>query len=652
MKLIILLLVSILGLDVAYASGTRGQSDFVSKAAQRILSKAAQRIIGSHKTKGGQGSPFKHHFIFYSYIDRQKKNLDIKSDWDRAVENLFATFESDKIAELAQIYGITSKSEKIPQESIKNSLHKFMLNGNTEIADKMVEMGLVLDQDNLQEVLVYALQPKVKLEPLRVDWWEWLLKHGANIDNPQLLAKLFQHAALENDIMLLDWMKDNLFADTEAHRKILAMCLKEALPFALSAGASQTALWLLKQGADTSALEETALLQTAIFSHLVEAGRLSLPLAQYARDIDKNILDEVLREVAYDGASELSRNHIRTMEELLELGAKLTAEELQEVLQKSLRNSMGNTNWLMAHWSIAKGADINALDLNNIVSGAIEDWWKDTNNTPGYVKFGFTDIDTLFDFLRLHNIDHSKLDVEQLLSEATEKNYDAAVAQLNRVDEQVDGPSAAEVLQQLYTELGGLALQTYDARGSRNSWLSDAATDYIIHKESIVWLLLYIGKIRDAHTWQDMMTEVVRTLPYEGTVAFNPWVDALFESMDLTKEKTAEAQSMLNRIFQTQDKHPFPLSFSMWAVDNGADINQPDQHAVMHAIIDNELLGTERGDAPYKDGELRLLPSLNNIDHFLRKSGFYFEGIDQEYILQTTEESDVAAQVFARLKIK
>lgn len=639
MKLIILLLVSILGLDVAYASRTGGPSYYASKA--------VQRIAGSHKTKGGKASPFKHHSIFYSYRDRQKKNLDIKSDWDRAVENLFATFESDKIVELAKIYSITSKSKKIPQESIKNSLHKFMLNGNTEIADKMVEMGLVLNQANLQEVLVYALRPEIKRKSLQVDWWEWLLKHGANIGNPQLLAKLFQRAALANDVMLLDWMKNNLFADTKAHHKILAMCLKEALPFALSAGASQTALWLLKHGADTSALEEAALLQTAIFSYLVEAGSLSLPLAQYARDIDKNILDEVLREVAYDGASALSGNHIRTMEELLELGAKLTAEELQEILQKPLR---GNANWLMAHWSIAKGADINALDLNNIISKAIEDWWKDTNNPPGFAKFGFTDIDTLFDFLRLHAFDHSKLNVEQLLSEATEKNYDAAVAQLNRVDEQVDSPPAREVLQQLYTQLGGLALQTYDARGSRSSWLSDAATDYIIHKESIVWLLLYVGKIRDAHTWQDMMIEVVRTLPYEGTVAFAPWMDALFKSMEL-KEKTAVAQSMLNRIFQAQDKHPFPLSFSMWAISNGADINQPAQHAVMRAIIDNELLNAERGGAPYKDGEL-FLPSLNSIAHFLHRSGFHFEGVDQEYILQTTEEPDVAAHVFALLKIK
>ena len=119
--------------------------------------------------------------------------------------------------------------------------------------------------------------------------------------------------------------------------------------------------------------------------------------------------------------------------------------------------------------------------------------------------------------------------------------------------------------------------------------------------------------------------------------------------MGLTKEKTAVAQSMLNRIFQTQDKHPFPLNFSKWAVAKGADINQPSHHAVVRAVIDTELLDVERGDAPHKDSKTHL-PDINSIVNFLHSSGFFFKGVDQEYILQTAEDPDVAASVLAVLR--
>ena len=189
----------------------------------------------------------------------------------------------------------------------------------------------------------------------------------------------------------------------------------------------------------------------------------------------------------------------------------------------------------------------------------------------------------------------------------------------------------------------------YGRDDSHNPLLSELVVDHI-QEESILWLLLYVGKIRDAHTWQDMMIEAVRLLPYSGVTSFDTWMDALFKFMDLTKEKTAVAQSMLNRIFQAQDKQPFPLSFSRWAVDNGANINHPAQHAVVQAAIDNELLYAERGDAFHKDGNPPLLPLIDDIAYFLHDSGFFFKGVDQGYILQTAEDPDVADSVLARLR--
>ena len=89
--------------------------------------------------------------------DQLQENLGITWDRERVVDNLFATFEPDKLEELVQLYNLESTRET---NSPKNLLHKFMISGNTEVADKMIEMGLDLNKVDLQGLLIYALQPK------------------------------------------------------------------------------------------------------------------------------------------------------------------------------------------------------------------------------------------------------------------------------------------------------------------------------------------------------------------------------------------------------------------------------------------------------------------------------------------------------------
>lgn len=308
-------------------------------------------------------------FVSSTELEELEENLGITWDWDRAVENFFATFGPDKLEELAQFY----KLENIEEiRSQKNWLHNFMVGGHTEVADKMVEMGLDLNEVDLHGLLVYALRPRLKGESKVTDWWEWLLTHGASIGNPQLIAKLFQRATLNDDVMLLDWMKNNLFAGTDADRKILAQSLNASLPFALRAGATEATIWLLKHGVNTSSvLEEVDLLRAAMLGYLVDTSSISLPLAQHGREVDTSILDEMLQKIASDGVYEVSGKHILMMEHLLELGAKLTSQELQNILQRSLTKPEEG-NWVMANWAVAQGADINQPDQHAVARAIID----------------------------------------------------------------------------------------------------------------------------------------------------------------------------------------------------------------------------------------------------------------------------------------
>lgn len=631
MKLVFLSLVitSLFGLGFAHVSRMGAQSNFVPSA--------IKHMAGLQMQQWGEKLALSSCKVFFGG-DKLAENIDIAWDWDRSVENLFATFEPDKLAKLAKIYGMSYNLETI---SKKNWLYRFMVNGNTKVADMMVEMGLNLNEVDLQGLLAYALQPDLKKNNTRVNWWEWLLKHGASIDDPELMARLFRRAVLENDVMLLDWMKTNLFADTDTARRVLAQSLNESLQVAVRTGATETAVWLLKHGANTNVLNETDLLRAALLGYLFDTdGVIGLPLAQYVSNVDKNILDDVLYRITRDGVYQLSERHIFTMRHLQNLGAKLTLKKLQETLYRSL--TWHKRNWAMANWAIEHGADINLLDLNKLVRNAIKDW-SVYNSSTKLPNTSFVNIDAIFDFLHMHGFDHSKLDVAQLLSEAKENNFTAAIAQLSRVGEQVESISTAEIMQELYKELPTTAMPTYVDSDNEDFLLHSAIREYL-DKKSFIWLFLYIGKVRGANTTTDTLLEVVRLLPYGVFFTYSDWMDGLIVSTGLAEKKEVVAQEILNRLFQSEEKHPFPLSFAHWAVANGADINQPDQHAVMRAIINNEVMYVE----PHRDNKL-LIPSLNNIFLFLQKNGFNFETIDQQHIPQETEVHDVATHVLETL---
>ena len=636
MKLLIaFLLASVLGREAAQASRPSG---FVNQAVQR-MARNYQEVL--RKVPSYTSSPF-------NLVRELENSLGIAWDWDRSVENLFATFGADKLKELATAYGIAASDD-----GKKESLYNSVLFGDTKIADKMLEMGLDFNELDLQGLLIYALRSDYgkssKLE-LRTNWWDWLLQHGASIGNLQVLAKLFKLAALRDDIVLLDWMKDNLFTDTEAAKTILTSIGDEVLPFALRVGAGQAAIWLIKQGADASVLKETDALSFALQGYLVESSQLSLPLAQHASNVDKHSLNDLLLMIANNSSG--VPEDISMMEHLQVLGAKLTAQEWQDILHSTLTKS--NPNWLMANFVVAQGADINALDLNNIVSKAIEAAHA-YNTSELHVRLEPIDIVSLFNFLHIHGADRSKLNVAQLQSIAEEKNVTEAIEQLKNVNKQVEQIPAEEILQQLYAELTPPTTLAYVADSGKDFLLYEAVKDYW-DKKSFAWLVLYIGKVRGASTLTDMLVETIRFTPYLGSPEYNEKMDGVFETLGLAKEKEELAQVLLTQIFQSKEIHPFPLSFAQWAVSNGASINHPDQNTVVRAIINNQEMMMQK-DAfrsslsvlfdkekipPKEDYPDIRIPFDDAIIFFLEDSGFHFNMVNNHEVMRITEASDAA----------
>ena len=494
-------------------------------------------------------------------------------------------------------------------------------------------LGIAWDAD-------YALRPDNKRYDLRAKLQDWLLQHRVRQGNPQVLAKLFKLAVLKDDVMSLDWMKDNLFTDTEVAQTILTSVVNEALPSALRVGAGQAAVWLVKHGADVSVLKATETLRTALQGYLVETLQLSLPLAQHASNVDKHSLNDLLPMIVNNSSG--LRQDVAMMEHLQMLGAKLTAQEWQDILLSTLTKS--NPNWLMANFVVVQGADINALDLNNIISNAIAAMHEYKNIrdltevvTPqGYFRLPPIDIVSLFDFLRLHGVDRSKLDVAQLRSIAEEKNNTEAIEQLQNVNQQVEQVPAEEILQQLYAELTPPSTLTYDAEGGKDFLLYETVKDYW-DKKSFAWLVFYIGKVCGASTLTDMLVETIHFTPNLGYHDYNEKMDGVFEILGLAEQKEELAQVLLNRLFHSKEIHPFPLSFARWAVSNGANINHPDQNTVARAIINNEEINIHKEDYRH----IRTY-NINDIIFFLEKNHFNFDAVDDYEVMRITEASDAA----------
>lgn len=435
--------------------------------------------------------------------------------------------------------------------------------------------------------------------------------------------------------MLLDWLQDNLLTDAEAAKTTLTSVVNEALPFAVRAGAA--AVWLIKHGADTSVLKKIDVLRAALQGYLVETLQLSLPLVQHVSSVDKNGLNNLLLVIANNSPG--IHNDVSMIEHLQALGAKLTAQEWQDILYSTLTQS--GQNWVMANLAVAQGADINTLDLNNIINRAIA-------AAPAYSNTSqekHVDIVSLFYFLRIHGVDSSKLDVAQLRSIAEEKNNTAAIEQLKKVNRQVKQIPAEEILQQLYKELiPPPTTLAYDTSDDTDFLLHEAVKDYW-DKKSFVWLLLYVEKVRGKITLMDMV-EVIRFTPYLGSLEYNEKMDEMLVNLGLAEQKEELAQVLLKQIFDSEEIHPFPLSFARWAVSNGADINDYSPHAVVRAIINNAEIWRNRGD--YHQ-HIRP-PVTNDIIFFLRRNDFPFDEIDKDKILKRVGESEASTYVLENIE--
>ena len=417
----------------------------------RHISEAIGRIARAHSGLL-DGMRLQRVFLFDHSSVALEEEFNLSRDWDSGPGNLFAAFDPAKVDQLAEIYQLQVQDI----ESQKYWLHRLLLNGGIDVADKMVEMGLELDKVDLQGLLLYALQyypSNRNSEAYR--WWDWLVAHGASVDEPHIIA-LFKDAAFTDDVFKLDWLKDNLLTDTVADRVIFVSFLNVALPLTLHRGASQAAIWLLKHGADASVLEEADLLRAVMFSDLLDTGSINVPLAQYAGNSGhEHLLNKILSKIVSHfnlASGGESYEHIRAMEYLPELGAKLSPKHLQEVLGLSLARG----NFVLTSWAVAQGADLTTIDLNSIVSSIIERWRRYNNKPRHYTISAPVDIEEFFVFLRLHDFDHNQLDVERLLKEAEEKNVSVAIEQLKNVvseQEENDSISAAEIWQQLYKKM-------------------------------------------------------------------------------------------------------------------------------------------------------------------------------------------------------
>ena len=666
-------LVLVLGMGTAQAVRNPPQSEFISKVIKRM----------AHIQDYGRLSSKRDLLISRTDLTALRKELNISRDWDSVVENLFAAFGPAKVDQLTEIYQWSDLSSK--KELQKDLLHSYLISGangdRVDTANKMVEMGLELDKVDLQGLLLYSLQES----PHNIEensnarmWWDWLVAHGASVDEPHII-ELFKDAALTNDVFRLDWLKDNLLTDTAADRATFISALNVALPLTPRTGAGQAAMWLLKHGADASVLEETDLLRTAMFSSLIDTGSIRGPLAQYvSKSGHEHLLSEMLSKIVSSGVmGGVSNKHIRLMEVLPELGAKLPPKHLQEVLQRSL--TVGN--FVIASWAAAHGADLNTLDLNSILSTSIEEWQqnkKQPRKSFHVVDFNSVDTEGLFAFLRVHGLIAASLDVAQLPNEAEEKNVSVAIEQLKNVvseQEENDSISAAEFWQQLYTEMKierfTVSIELIDnaqlADDSADLLLQNVAADYYktavdLDVQNLIWLPLYISKVRGMSSKVDMLVEFIRLFPRtpilhgltrKGVRLYYDRMDILIENMaSTTEEKTTIAQSTLDQIFNseaTAEKYPFLLSLVNWAVDSGADLRQLDPYAVLRVIIDNEVLRLDPTNTVN-------LPSITDIENQLLQEEGFLQGIDQQRVLQEAEARGgvkykaAAEKVMKRLK--
>ena len=345
------------------------------------------------------------------YLAQQFFNAGV----DLSQEEIFTLGE---FSESVIDYAIERSTEVRNEAETSSNLRDFslmlfynnMTRGRTDIADTMLAKGVDLTQVDLQALLFDVLRLGItKNQNYSAEWRDWLLAHGADINEPSLNLEIYVMAVMFNNTEFLDWLFANSETTISQLNRLLSLAvLKESEP---------SRHWLLDHGANVDSLEPELVKQTTMLVRLLE--KKPLKFWDEGVVVSSDTLNTVLQAAAELSTKSWGREnykyYIVAMDELLELGASVDALDLQKLLYDSLKVVMPNQG--LAEWAVMHGANINALDLNMLIKKSIS---KRILAAQFADSEKVIDSESFFVLLRKLGLDNKQLDLPQLLIEAEE----------------------------------------------------------------------------------------------------------------------------------------------------------------------------------------------------------------------------------------
>ena len=349
------------------------------------------------------------------YLAQQFFNAGV----DLSQEEIFTLGE---FSESVIDYAIKRSTEVRNEAETSSNLRDFslmlfynnMTRGRTDIADTMLAKGVDLTQVDLQALLFDVLRLGIKKDQnYSAEWRDWLLAHGADINEPSLNLEIYVMAVMFNNTEFLDWLFANSETTISQLNRLLSLAvLEEKVPLVS---------WLLDHGANVDSLEPKLVKQTTMLMMLLttQSVNKSEMMAELSHNDRQDVLNNVLQAAAevstYYSERENYDRYIVAMDRLLELGASVDSLDLQKLLYDSLKVVMPNQG--LAEWAVMHGANINALDLNMLIKKSIS---KRMLAAQFANSEKVIDSESFFVLLRKLGLDNKQLDLPQLLIEAEE----------------------------------------------------------------------------------------------------------------------------------------------------------------------------------------------------------------------------------------
>ncbi len=349
------------------------------------------------------------------YLAQQFFNAGV----DLSQEEIFTLGE---FSESVIDYAIKRSTEVRNEAETSSNLRDFslmlfynnMTRGRTDIADTMLAKGVDLTQVDLQALLFDVLRLGIKKDQnYSAEWRDWLLAHGADINEPSLNLEIYVMAVMFNNTEFLDWLFANSETTISQLNRLLSLAvLEEKVPLVS---------WLIGRGANVDSLEPKLVKQTTMLMMLltIQSVNKSEMMAELSHNDRQDVLNNVLQAAAevstYYSERENYDRYIVAMDRLLELGASVDSLDLQKLLYDSLKVVMPNQG--LAEWAVMHGANINALDLNMLIKKSIS---KRMLAAQFANSEKVIDSESFFVLLRKLGLDNKQLDLPQLLIEAEE----------------------------------------------------------------------------------------------------------------------------------------------------------------------------------------------------------------------------------------